>query len=337
MPAEQLIAWTQDPFNAETPLDVLCRSEVTPTELFFVRSHGPVPAVDPESYRLVLAGAVREPLTLSLRDLRELPRATVAATLCCAGNRRSELDSFPDAVPWRAGAIGNAVWSGVRLRDLLRAADIEPDMRHVAFTGLDDVDADGRVESFGGSIPIEKALASEVLLAYEMNGEPLPAEHGFPLRAIVPGYIGARSVKWLAAISVQREQSESFFHRTDYTLGGTPLGELPLNSVVCAPRGGTTVCGYAVAGGGRVVDGVEVSFDGGATWHDAALDGRGDPWTWRLWHAELEPGAQEVLVRASDDAGGRQPEAMPAVSNPRGYANNAWHRVRLTSVGKREG
>ena len=137
--------------------------------------------------------------------------------------------------------------------------------------------------------------------------------------------------------SVQREQSESFFHRTDYTLGGTPLGELPLNSVVCAPRGGTTVCGYAVAGGGRVVDGVEVSFDGGATWHDAALDGRGDPWTWRLWHAELEPGAQEVLVRASDDAGGRQPEAMPAVSNPRGYANNAWHRVRLTSVGKREG
>jgi sulfite oxidase len=336
MQPERLIAWTEDPLNAETPLEVLCRSEVTPTDLFFVRSHGPVPVVDADAYRLVVDGGLRQPLTLTLEELRgRFPRATVAATLCCAGNRRSELDTFPDAVPWGAGAIGNAVWSGARLRDLLLAAEVEPEGRHVAFTGLDEVDAGGRVERFGASIPIDKALAAEVLLAYEMNGEPLPAEHGFPLRAVVPGYIGARSVKWLAAISVQREQSESFFQRTDYTLGGEPLGELPLNSVACAPADGRTVRGYAVAGGGRSVERVEVSCDEGATWHDAALSG-GGAWTWRLWRAELAPGADEVLVRASDDSGGCQPQAMPAVPNPRGYANNAWHRVRLAAAGKPE-
>jgi sulfite oxidase len=334
MQAERLIVWTQDPLNAEPPLDALCRSEVTPTDLFFVRSHGPVPQVDGDAYRLALDGAVKRRLTLSCDELRErFPRASVTATLCCAGNRRSELDTFPDAVPWGPGAIGNAVWSGARLCDLLLAAEVEPEGRHVAFRGLDEVDARGSVERFGGSIPIEKAIAPEVLLAYEMNGEPLPAEHGFPLRAIVPGYIGARSVKWLAAISVQREQSESFFQRIDYTLGGEPLGELALNSVVCAPADGRTVRGYAVAGGGRTVERVEVSCDGGTTWHEAAVAG-GGPWTWRLWRAELAPGADEVLVRASDDSGGRQPRAMPAVSNPRGYANNAWHRVRLAAAGK---
>lgn len=342
MRAEQLVVWTEEPRNAETPLRLLCRSDVTPNELFFVRSHGSIPIVEPDAYRLTLGGAVREALLLSLHELRErFPRVTVTATLACAGNRRRELERFAEvsnAVPWGAGAIGNAVWTGVRLRDLLLAAGLEPNARHVAFTGLDEVAADGRLERFGGSIPIEKALGPEVLLAYEMNGEPLPPEHGFPVRAVVPGYVGARSVKWLSTIAVQSSPSASFFQTTDYTLDGRPLGELPLNSALCRPladevvRGPTVAArGYALAGGSRRVERVEVSADGGATWSPAALEGGDEPWAWRLWRAELDVpvGPGELVVRAFDSAGDGQPETAAQVSNPRGYMNNAWHRVEF--------
>jgi sulfite oxidase len=343
--AEELIVWSEEPLNAETPLDLLCRSEVTPTERFFVRNHGSVPAVDPDSYRLALAGLVREPLLLSLRQLRErFPHASVTATLACAGNRRGELDRIapvPDAIPWGAGAIGNAVWTGVRLRDLLLAAGIAPEARHVAFTGLDEVAADGRLVAFGGSVPLEKAVWPEVLLAYEMNGQPLSPEHGFPLRAVVPGYIGARSVKWLATITVQSGPSASFFQTHDYALDGSPLGELPLGSAVCRPLGGDVAAGptvvaegYAIAGGARRVELVEVSIDGGGTWRPAALAGGGEPWAWRLWRAELAvgPGPVELVVRASDSAGGGQPEALATIWNSRGYMNNAWHRVTFDAA-----
>lgn len=340
MRAEQLVVWTEEPLNAETPLGLLCRSEVTPTELFFVRSHGSVPTVDPGSYRLALAGAVREPLLLSLRELRErIPRISVTATLACAGNRRRELDHVapvPDAIPWGAGAIGNAVWTGVRLRDLLLAAGIAPEARHVAFTGLDHVEANGRPVAFGGSIPLEKALAPEVLLAYEMNGKPLPPEHGFPLRAVVPGYIGARSVKWLSTITVQSAPSASFFQTRDYALDGKPLAELPLNSAACRPREGEAVRGptvvaegYAMVSGSRRVERVELSVDGGETWRAAAFVGGAAPWTWRLWRAQLElcPGPGELIVRAWDSSGEVQPESAAMTWNPRGYMNNAWQRV----------
>ncbi len=342
MRAEQLVVWTEEPLNAETPLSLLCRSEVTPTELFFVRNHGSVPAVDPDSYRLALRGAVREPLLLSLGELRErFPRATVSATLACAGNRRRELNRFapvPGAIPWGAGAIGNAVWTGVRLGDLLLAAGIAPEARHAAFTGLDEVETEGRLVPFGGSIPLEKALGPEVLLAYEMNSEPLPPEHGFPVRAVVPGYIGARSVKWLSTISVQSAPSTSFFQTSDYAVDGRPLGELALNSTVCRPLEGeavrgTTVAaeGYAIASASRRVERVEISVDGGETWLAA---GGKEPWTWRLWRAQLEvrPGPSELVVRACDSAGGSQPEGLTAIWNPRGYMNNAWHRVTFEAI-----
>jgi sulfite oxidase len=335
--AERLIVWTQEPLNAETPLRSLCRSFVTPTERFFVRNHGPVPAVDEDEYRLALAGEVHEPLVLSLRELRErFARATVTATLACAGNRRSDLNPVPDGIPWGAGAVGNAVWTGIRLGDLLRAAGIGADARHVAFTGVDRADAGGRREPFAGSIPLEKALADEVLLAYEMNGEPLEPEHGFPLRAVVPGYVGARSVKWLSEISVRSSPSSSFFQTTDYTLDGSPLGEGALNSAICdggLVRGGRSrVEGYAVSGAGRPLDRVEVSGDGGRSWRPASLRETGEPWSWRLWHAEVDvrPDSPELVVRAWESSGEGQPEAPPTVRNPRGYMNNAWHRMRLT-------
>ncbi len=335
-----LILHREDPHNAEAPVALLCGSTVTASETFFVRNHGPVPVVDAGAYRLTLAGAVSRPLALSIGELREqFAHTTVTATIACAGNRRGELNSFahvPDAIPWGAGAIGTATWTGIRLGDLLEAVGPTDDARHVAFVGLDQVEAEGGLASFAGSIPLKKALSPEVLLAYEMNGAPLPAEHGFPLRAIIPGYIGARSVKWLSAISVQPAPSASFFQITDYALDGEPLGELPLNSVVCRPASGDTVSGpsivaegYALAGGPRSVERVEASLDGGVTWIPASLAASREPWAWRLWRVELEipEGSCELIVRAFDSASGGQPEALASVWNPRGYMNNAWHRV----------
>ena len=342
MHADVLIVRTNAPLNAEPPLEALCRSHVTPTELFFVRSHSAVPAVSPETYRLKVGGEVREPLVLSLRDLRDrFPRAEVTATLACAGNRRSELSRLApiaEAVPWGPGAIGNAVWAGARLADVLATAGIGAEARHVEFTGLDLPTVEGRAQAFDAAIPIEKALAPEVLLAYEMNGGPLPAEHGFPLRAVVPGYIGARSAKWLAEISVEREPSTGYFQSRDYALEGRPLAELALNSAFCGPvdaatAGGTSIeiAGWATARGGRLLERVEVSADGGRSWVPTVLEEHnGEPWSWRLWRGNVSvgPDSPELVVRAWDGSG--QPESLAAVWNDRGYMNNAWHRVELT-------
>ena len=342
MRADGLIIRTQQPLNAETPLGLLGRSHVTPTDLFFVRNHGAIPAVDPDAYRLTVGGDVREPLLLSLDELRDrFPRAGVTATIACAGNRRCELGRLaPGAVPWGPGAIGNAVWAGARLADLLTAAGIDAEARHVAFTGLDLPVVEDRAQSFGGSIPIDKALAPEVLLAYEMNGEPLTAEHGFPLRAVVPGYVGARSVKWLARISVGRTPSASFFQARDYKLRGRPLGQQALNSAFCRPADRALVhgrrigmAGYALARCGRLLERVEISTDGGRSWLQTRLEEHsGEPWSWRLWRADigLQPGLHELVVRAWDGSG--QPESVANVWNDRGYMNNAWHRVKLTST-----
>jgi sulfite oxidase len=318
---EPLIVRTEDPLNAETPLGLLVRSHVTPTPLFFVRNHGAVPTVDADGYRLTLDGDVREPVVLSVRELRDdWPAATVTATLACAGNRRNELTPVPDGVPWGAGAIGNAAWTGVRLADLLAAGGASDAARHVAFTGLDRPVAEGTAQPFAASIPLAKALSPEVLVAYEMNGEPLAPEHGFPVRVVVPGYIGARSVKWLAGISVGASQSPSFFQVRDYAIGGTPLAEQVLNSAFSAE----TRRGYAV--GARPIERVEISADGGESWAEARLETGGGPWEWRLWSADVD-GVAEVLVRAWDAAGEVQPET--ADWNERGYMNNAWFRARL--------
>ena len=322
---EPLIVRTEDPLNAEAPLGPLVRSHLTPTPLFFIRNHGAVPAVDADAYRLTLDGDVREPVVLSLRELRDgWPAATVTATLACAGNRRNDQTPVPAGVPWGAGAIGNAVWTGVRLADLLAAAGASDAARHVAFTGLDRPVAEGTVQPFAASIPMAKALSPEVVVAYEMDGEPLAPEHGFPVRVVVPGYIGARSVKWLAGISVRASQSPSFFQLRDYALDGTPLTEQALNSAFSADTGR----GYAVGAGGRPVERVEISTDGGRSWTAATLESGGGPWEWRLWSADVDS-AGELLVRAWDSAGEGQPKT--ADWNERGYMNNGWFRARLES------
>ena len=329
--APELIVHGREPWNAETPGPLLAAGHVTSNGLHFVRCHGPVPAVDRAGYRLAVDGLVRRPL--SLADLRGYPRAQVTATIVCAGNRRAELRPRPPSgVPWGPGAVGTALWGGVRLRDVLGAAGVEPAGRHVSFTGLDRVPIEAGEGSFGGSIPLEKALADEVLLADEMNGEPLPAEHGAPIRVVVPGYIGARSVKWLAAVSVERRPSTNYFHAVDYSLAGAPLGVQPLTAAICDANptelGGLAVRGYALAGAGRSLDLVEVSADGGRSWTRADLEVPAEePWSWRLWRVELAaaPGGGTLVVRAFDGTG--QPADTDDVWNERGYMNNSWHRV----------
>jgi len=262
-----------------------------------------------------------------------------------------EVAPIPGEEPWSAGAIGNAEWSGALLTEVLQAAGVYPEVRHVAFTGLDEIEMGDQSFGFGGSIPVEKAMSPEVLLAYEMNGEPLTPGHGFPLRVVAPGYIGARSVKWLANIRVQEEPSSNYYQTHAYKLfppqvdeetadwsKGLMLGELSVNSVICQPAdeealpaGPVSVRGYAVTGGDRSVERVDVSIDGGESWMSADLLEEKGPWAWRLWEAsvDLDPGEYELVARAWDSAANTQPELSEQIWNFKGYMENSWHRVRV--------
>ncbi len=353
-----MIIHSQDPLNAEPPLDQLCARFLTPGEWFYVRNHGKIPTIDPAAYRLVVNGLVERPLELPLgRLLNDFPKRTVMATLECAGNRRQELMDvarIPGEVPWQAGAVGNAFWSGVPLKEILNAAGVQLGARYVAFRGADEVLRHGENVGFGGSIELDKAQRDEVLLAYEMNGAPLKPEHGFPLRVVTPGYIGARSVKWLAQLTVQPAPSQNYFQAQAYQLfppqinassadwsAGLQLSELAVNCVICTPQAGqtvprvVTVQGYALTGGARRVARVDVSGDGGATWTTARLVQGSQPFTWTLWEASLplEPGERELVARAFDSAANTQPEDPRHIWNFKGYMNNAWHRVGVRVEG----
>lgn len=344
-----------EPLVGGPSLNALRESFVTPTDLFFIRHHAPVPKVDASEHVLEVDGSVARPLRLPANRLAErFPRATVTATLMCAGNRRNELARVaptPGEVPWSADGIGTAVWTGVRLRDVLEGAGVSDGAAHVAFEAVDQVTRHGHTFGFGGSIPLEKATHGEVLLADEMNGAPLPPDHGYPLRVVVPGWIGARSVKWLKRITLQAKPSENYFQSQAYRLfpsdatpqtvvveDGLMLGENSINAVICSPESGATVApgsltvrGYAIAGGGRRIARVDVSANGGASWTPARLEGN-ERWAWQFFEARLgvTSGACELVARAFDDAANTQPERLESVWNFKGYMNNAWHRVPIT-------
>lgn len=346
-----------DILNAGPPLNQLAKEFVTPTALFFVRNHTQIPHLQLDSYRLRVSGLVTRELSLSLDDIKNnFEGRTLIATLQCAGNRRKELVSYKpidDGLAWGIEAIGTAEWTGLRLGDILTAAGISSaEAAHVAFLGLDTLLSDGKREAFGSSIPLDKALACEVLLAYEMNGEDLPLAHGCPLRVIVPGYIGARSVKWLSEISVQAEPSANHFQQVGYKLfpphinmynvdyhEGMQLTKLPVNSVIVRPEdrsllsaGKVEVEGYAMSDGEHEITWVTVSPDGGRTWQRAEFLNEPQLWTWQLWRTEfdLPQGQHEIVVRAWDSAANSQPETIASVWNFKGYVNNAWHRVKVT-------
>jgi sulfite oxidase len=329
---EDSIVHQAEPLNLEPPRGALAGAPITPLERFYVRNHGPVPE---RTARLRIDGLVERPVELSLDDLRALPWRELTATLQCAGNRRADLIAFrdiPGEAPWGPGATGTAHWAGAALADVL-AARAHPAAAHVGLTGADRSEEADPPQRYEVSLPLAKALRPEVLLAWEMNGEPLTPLHGAPLRAIVPGYIGARSVKWLERIELRAAPSDGYYQATAYRLDDAALGEVELNSDFLGARcadGTAELDGYAFAGGDRRVARVEVSAVEGR-WVAAELLEDQGPWAWRLWRATvaLPPGRHQLRVRAWDDAGATQPEDPADVWNPKGYANNAWGRVEL--------
>jgi sulfite oxidase len=308
-----LIVRTPDPYNAEPRLLTLVADQITPVKQFYVRNHGPTPSVDAKNFKLTIDGMVNKPLTLALDELKDRffsNEVEVEATLTCAGNRRQELSGIKSVggVQWDAGAIGNAKWTGVLLAEVLAAAGIRSEAKHVWFEGLDPIkEKDGSVAPFGGSVPISKVMDApksrkgffqeqRAVLAYSMNGQPLTPQHGFPLRSIVPGYIGARSVKWLTKITLSDRPSTNHYIAEAYKLvqsdskdeaaAAEPIYSFPVNAAICAPAAGATVkagptriSGYALPAGNTSasIDTVEVSADGGKNWTPAHLIGTTAP------------------------------------------------------------
>ncbi|EDV26308.1 Sulfite oxidase, mitochondrial [Trichoplax sp. H2] len=359
----------QQPFNAEPPCDALIRNYVTPNDYFYVRNHAPVPSLPGESYRLMIGGDVPQPISLSLSELKsQFPKVQVMATLMCAGNRRDELNKIKTVkgVTWGPAAISNGIWGGVPLRLVLHAAGIiESNFRqyHVCFEGF-DICKDNT--GYGSSIPIPKAMdpQGDVLLAYEMNGEELPRDHGYPLRVVVPGYIGARSVKWLKSIVVQKEESTNYFQRRDYKLflpqvnwdnvdqwwdKSPPIQELSVQAAILEPKNGAAIDtgspyaikGYALSNGHRIAR-VDVSLDNGVTWEPATTingeikDNTNRYWSWFLWTYTVRsmPSPCRIVCRAWDYASNSMPGDAPSIWNLRGVMNNSWHRIDVVSKSK---
>jgi sulfite oxidase len=355
---QDMVVHQREPLNAESPPHALCASMLTPLDAFYVRNHGPAPKLDASAWRLRVSGDVDRELELSLGELQErFAHRELTATLQCAGNRRAALIAvrdIPGEAPWRGGATGTASWRGVALRDVLEVAGLGPKAKHVAFLGADVSEDADPPQPFGGSIPRHKAMGEEVLSAWQMNGRPLTRVHGAPLRVVVPGYIGARSVKWVTEITARAEPSENYFQAHAYRLftpdldpdlappgSGVALRAVAVNADVLSPADGSTVAagpveiiGYAFAGGDRHIVRVDVSEDGGARWRQAELIDPPAPWAWRRWRATvtLPHGRHQIVARAWDSAAATQPERAERVWNPKGYANNAWPRVNVVGV-----
>jgi DMSO/TMAO reductase YedYZ molybdopterin-dependent catalytic subunit len=327
-----LIIRQKEPTNLETPLDQV-DSYLTPTELFYIRSHFPAPKLELSSYQLRIDGAVRNLLALSYKQLRDMPSETRAATLECAGNSRVFLVPQVAGAQWELGAVGNAQWTGVPLRALLERAGLQEDACEIVLEGADrgtpkeEPVPPGPI-SYARSLSRDKAMQKEVLIAYQMNGRDLPLDHGFPVRAIVPGHYGMASVKWLTHVHAAREPFRGYWQTSDYGyweyLEGIPvrraLGEMKLKSEIARPRVYETLAPnqlYTVSGaawaGETEVTGIAVSTDGGQSWAEAAFLDPAGRYAWRRWKYDWltpkKPGRYTLMARAKGANGSVQPDS----------------------------
>jgi DMSO/TMAO reductase YedYZ molybdopterin-dependent catalytic subunit len=303
---------------------------ITPNESFYVRCHFPIPKISTNDWCLKIEGEVEAPFELNYEELRAMSSRTIAATLECAGNNRLFLEPKAKGVQWGLGAVGNASWTGVPLAAVLERARAKAGAIEAILDGADEGEVDktptpaGQI-SYCRSLPLEKAL-TDVLLAYEMNGEPLSASHGFPVRAIVPGWYAMASVKWLRRIIVTDRPFNGFYQSLDYTYWDrsgvlptlAPLTEQQTKAEIARPESGETIAadsvyrvhGAAWTGTGEITR-VEISFDSGQTWHDAKLVGEPVKNAWRLWEYEWRapatPGRHTIMARATDSRGATQP------------------------------
>ncbi len=335
------------PQQLETPLEAFDRLH-TPTEVFFVRSHFGPPALRADR-ALEITGLVGTSLSLTPDDLRAMPSATVTAVLICAGAGRSLYEPRVPGVQWGHGAMGQAEWRGVRLADLLAKAGVAKEAKHVGLRGA-DLPPMPTTPPFYRSMPIARALDPDTLVAYEMNGAPLPLSHGGPLRLVVPGWAADNWTKWLVELELQKDEEPGFYMQTAYRMPNTPVHpgesaapesthpvhEFPVKSVIARPadgarlaRGRSEVVGVAFSGHAGI-DRVDVSADDGRTWTGAKLEGEAGLGRWQVFRASLDlekRGDASVLARATDAAGNVQPRTP--TWNPSGYFWNGWHRVSL--------
>ena len=342
---KRLLQMNGYPLNLETPLELLT-DYLTPVDLFFVRSHWIPRMPDLKTWRLTVDGEVNKPLKLSLADLKKMPLAEATCVLQCAGNGRGLQNPPMPGVQWRFGAVGNARWRGVRVKDVLSRAGVNAGAAHLHTFGSDDPPV--KVPPFHRSLEMEKAM-QDGILAWEMNGVPLPPQHGAPLRLIVPGWAGDHWMKWLVRLSPQKAQQTGFYmdnaYRWPLNPGAPgvafkpeemkPLTELAVKSnITTAPKSANVkgvydVRGFAFSGAPDIAK-VEISEDGGATWNAAQLDSRHSPYAWRLWlyrWTPAKPGRATLLARATDSRGATQPRET--VWNQSGYLYNGWHSVDI--------
>jgi sulfite oxidase len=326
---------------------------VTPVDRFFVRTHVYVPQVKLPDWTLRIEGEVSSPLSLSMSDLRALPAAEVVSVLECAGNGRAFYDPPVAGIQWTNGAAGNGRWRGVRLADVLKRAGVTPKAMQVLFDGA-DVPL-GRMADFQRTIPLKKALDPNTLLAYELNGEPLPAQHGFPLRAVVPGWAGDSWMKWLTGIKVLDRESDAWWMNNAYRHPGKavapgtllaqdamrPLESLRVKSVIASPADRfqieagkpSTIRGVAWSGESGPVTSVEVSVDTGRSWRPAKIISPSTRYGWRQWELAWTPPAEgyyTLMARARDMGGDSQP--LTEEWNPSGYLWNVVPRVGVDVV-----
>ncbi|MDP9321802.1 MAG: sulfite oxidase [Chloroflexota bacterium] len=327
---DERVIVTREPLNAETRLD-LQDGLLTPARRHYVRSHFSFPDPPPA---ITLGGAVRTPRSLSAAELRAVPGRTVAATLECAGNGRAFLEPPVPGEQWRLGAVSTAEWTGVTLRSLLEPAGLSGTVVEILFRGADTgtpPDVGTRI-AFERSLPLARALADDVLVAYAMNGADIPREHGAPARLVVPSWYGMASVKWLAEIVALERPFRGFYQADRYVVGAEPVRAMKPRAVIVAPldtvQGPATIRGYAWSGRGAIAR-VELSVDAGATWRDVALGPQPSAAAWLEWRAEWvpAPGSYELIARATDASGERQPLVNQA--DPLGYMNNAAQPVRV--------
>jgi DMSO/TMAO reductase YedYZ molybdopterin-dependent catalytic subunit len=323
-----VITREKQPPNLEMPFGTL-DGFITQTEHFYVRCHFPIPEIDERDWRLSIEGTVSKPVQFSLADLRTFPIETQTVTLECAGNSRVFLVPKVKGVQWELGAVGNAEWTGVRLRHLLERAGLKNGAREVVLEGADrgviaELPRPAGPIHFARSIPIAKAM-DDVLLALEMNGRSLTPAHGFPLRAVVPGWYGMASIKWLQRIVVSDQPFNGYYQTVDYAFwkrdhsGPTlaPLTEMQAKAQIARPENRELISAgktYLVKGAAWTADAeitrVELSFDGGESWRDTVLDGKSKKNVWRLWQLEWESPARgnyTLTVRATDSRGRIQP------------------------------
>ena len=340
--------------NRGMPLEAL-RYSLTPTGMHFLLIHFDIPEVDAGTWQLKIGGLVANPVNLTLEDIKQRPSRTLAVTMECAGNGRALMNPRPLSQPWLLEAVGTAEWTGTPLRGILEEAGIAPNAVEILFTGLDQGVQGNEVQYYQRSLSIDEATRDEMLLAYEMNGEALQPQHGYPLRLIVPGWYGMTSVKWLDRIEAIAKPFDGYQMSATYRFSqtkndpGEPVTLIRVRALMSPPGipdfmtrtrlvepGPVSITGRAWAGRQQVA-GVEVSTDGGSTWAPASLDVRGDepvdgpvsPFAWRPWSFQWDarPGRYTLLVRATDSQGNVQPVSQPW--NFQGMGNNIAQRVEV--------